>query len=273
MNKYLLTIFSLALCGGVQADVQLSIRDASGVTNTLSSNGQKVRIDFGRMTDYGIIDYAGGMLYLVDFEDNEIMQANLETGGAGTPGEAVSLTLNDQGDGKKIAGYQTRKYELIADGENCGHVYASSKLLKNKDVRSIFEAGRSLQRFTRGMMSGFSSMLSACQRAGMQMADAAENKGAPLLVLDASGKVVSEVTSVNTDKQLAANHYELPSDLKIVDMNEKIDQAVEQTQQIMENMPDMNQLMEQLQQSGGQMTEEQQQQIKKAMEMYQQQLQ
>jgi len=270
MNKYLLALFSLTLCGGVQADVQLSMTDASGVTNTLSSNGQKVRIDFGHMSDYVIFDYASGMLYLVDFEDNEIMQANVKAGATGSPGEAVKLTLNDLGSGKNIAGYPTRKYELIADGENCGHLYASSKLLENKDVRSIFEAGRSLQRFTRGMMGGFGSVLSACQRAGMQLADVAETSGAPLLVVDATGKPVSEVKSIDTDKQLAVSYYELPSGLKIVDMDEKINQAMKQTRQIIENMPDINQLMKEFQQSDGQITDDMQEKMKKALKLYQQ---
>jgi hypothetical protein len=107
----------------------------------------------------------------------------------------------------------------------------------------------------------------------MQLADVIESSGAPLRVVDKAGKLLSEVLAIDTDKKFADNHYELPGGMTVVDMNEKMNQAAPQTRQMMENMPDLDEMMKQMQQGDGQMTEEMQQQMKQMMEQLQQQQQ
>jgi hypothetical protein len=132
---------------------------------------------------------------------------------------------------------------------------------------------RNMQQFSRRMMGGMSETLPVCQRANMQLADAIESSGAPLRVIDSGGKVLSEVLTVDTDKKIDSSHYELPGGMEVVDMSEKMNQSAQQNRQMMENMPDMDELMKQMQQGDGQMTEEMQQQLKQLMEQMQQQQQ
>lgn len=273
MKRIVFTLVSLALFANAIADVQTTVKDGFGSSSTFSSNGQLVRIDGNKIPGFIIIDFASGEFFMVDSSRNEIMKTSV--GQIDTAGGAASLSvsLKDKGGGQKIAGYPTRKFEIIADGEPCGTVYASSKLLKNKDVRAIFESMRNMQQFSRRMMGGMSEILSVCQRANMQMADVIESAGAPLRVVDQGGKTLSEVLAVDTDKKFADNHYELPDGMEVVDISERMNQAAQQTRQMMENMPDMDELMQQMQQGDGQMTEEMQQQMKQLMEQMQQQQQ
>ncbi|MCP4979993.1 MAG: hypothetical protein GY935_05800 [Gammaproteobacteria bacterium] len=274
MKLLLSVLLSLAFSSSVQADLQMLVKDASGRTSTFSSNGQKARIDDKKMQGYVIVDYSSRELFMIDAKRNQILRTSTEESDEGEAGTALSVSLKDKGGGQKIAGFLTRKYELIADGESCGHVYASKELLRNKDVRGIFEAMRGLQRFSRSLTSGLGDLLPLCQRAVMQMSEAIETRGAPLRVNDNKGKLVSVVQSIDTDKKLAGNHYDLPDGMAVVDMGEQMNQAMEQTQKMMENMPDMSEIMKQMQQGDGQMSEQMQQQmeqLKKMMEQLQQQ--
>ena len=271
MKRIGFTLVSLALFANATADVQMTVKDGLGDSSTFSSNGQLVRIDGQQVAGFIIIDYASGEFFMVDSKRNEIMKTSLGQVDATNGDAALSVSLKDKGGGQKIAGYLTQKYELIADGEGCGLIYTSKQLLENKDVRAIFESLRNMQQFSRRMMGAMSGILSVCQRANMQSADAIESSGAPLRVVDNGGKLISEVLAIDTDKKIDSNHYALPSGMEVVDMSDKMNQAAQQTQQMMENMPDMNELMEQMQQGDGQMTEEMQQQLKQLMEQMQQQ--
>jgi len=273
MKRIVFTLIALALFANVSADVQLKVKDGFGGNSTFSSNGQLVRIDSQKMHGFIIIDYAKGEFFMVDSKRNEIMKTSLDKVDATNAAAPVSISLKDKGGGQKIAGYSTRKFELIADGERCGSVYASRQLLKDKNVRAIFESMRNMQQFSRGMMGGMSHTMPVCQRANMQLAEVIESSGAPLRLVDKGGKLLSEVLAVDTDKKFDSNHYALPGGMEVVEMTEKMNQSAQQTQQMMENMPDMDEMMKQMQQGGGQMTEEMQQQMKQMMEQLQQQQQ
>ncbi len=270
MKKLLITCFSLLLASNALADVQFTIRDGKGRTSTFSSNGKMAHIKDKQMPGYVIIDHASGEFNMVDTERGEIMRTRIEKGGVAANDSKISVKLKDKGDGQKIAGYSTRKFEMIANGESCGTIYASSKLLKNNDVRAIFESMRNMQQFSRNMTGGMSRNMAVCDQANMQLADMIESSGVPMRVIDQNGKLESEVLAVDTNKKFAASHYALPSGMKVVDMSDKTNQATQETQQMMEDMPDMGELMKQIQQGGGQMTEEMQQQMEKMQEMMKQ---
>jgi hypothetical protein len=267
MKNFLIICFSFFLVSGTAlADVQITIKGDKGRTSTFSSDGKMARIEDKQMPGYVIIDHASGDFYMVDTQRGEIMKTSMGKGGVVANDSKISVKLKDKGDGPKIAGYSTRKYELIANGESCGTIYASRKLLKNKNVHALFESMRSMQQHTRSMRGGMSGMMSVCDQANMQQADVIESSGVPMRMIDQNGKLESEVLAVDTNKKFAASHYALPSGMKVIDMSDKMNQATQETQQMMEDMPDMGELMKQIQQGGGQMTEEMQQQMEKMQE-------
>ena len=270
MKKFLIICLSLLLASNALADVQFTIRDGEGRTSTFSSNGKMAHIKDKQMPGYVIIDHASGEFNMVDTERGEIMRTRIDKGGVAVNDSKISVKLKDKGGGQKIAGYSTRKFEWIANGESCGTIYASSNLLKNNHVRAIIESMRSMQQFSRSMMGGMRGTMSVCDQADMQLADVIDSSGVPMLVIDQNGNLVTEVLAVDTNKKFAGNHYTLPADMKVVDMSDKMNQATQQTEQMMENMPDMGELMKQIQQGGGKMTEEMQQQMQQMQEMMKQ---
>ena len=269
MIRIVITLAALSFAASASADVQFVMTDMTGQQSTLVSNGSKVRIDNEKMPGYGIIDTERGEYLMVDTERNEAYSASLRSDGETAAARPVSLSVKDKGGGKKIAGYLTRKYRFSADGENCGTIYASKKLMNDDQVRGVFEAFRAMQQTARRMTAGLAGMLTPCQRANLQLADKIDSIGVPLQVLGADGSTLSEVQSVDTDVQVAASRYEVPSGMNIVSMDAQMQQAAE----AMKNMPDMSEMMKQMQQSGGEMTPEMQEQLQKQMEQMQEMLQ
>jgi len=265
MRIFLIALAWAVFCGPAAADVKLVIKDFSGKSSTIYSNGQRSRIESGQMPDYAIVDHGSGEILVVDSERKEITSLKL-AGQTATGGASLSVSLEDRGGGQKIAGYLTRKYQIIANGESCGTVYASKKLIENSELRGMFEAMRGLQDLALGMTAGMSAMLPVCQRANLELADAMASSGAPMRVLDAGGKLISEVIAVDTEHSVAAGSYAVPAGMKIVSMDDKMNQARPQ----MQNMPDMNELMQQMQQSGGEISPEMQQQMEQMKNMLQQ---
>lgn len=271
MKKFpIICFFCFLTSGTAQADVQIMVKGDKGRTSTFSSDGTMARIEDRQMPGYVIINSATGEFFMVDPKRNEIMKTEIGNGGVAVGSSPVSVSLKDRGGGPKISGYDTRKLEMSANGESCGTVYASRKLLNNPGVRAIFESMRSMQQFSRSMMGGMSSMMSVCELANMQLADAIESSGVPMRVIDQAGKLASEVLAVDTSKKFPGDHYKLPAGMKVVDQRERMKQAGQQTQQMMENMPNMDELMKQIQQGGGQMTDEMQQRMEKLKNMFQQ---
>lgn len=273
MKKIVFTLAALSLCANAFADVQLEVRDGFGDNSTFSSNGRLVRIDGEKIEGFIIVNFSSGEFFMIDLKRNEVMRTSLDQVDTSSNVAPININLKDQGGGQKIAGYLTRKYEMIADGEHCGSVYTSSKLLQNGDIRAIFESMRNMQQFSSRMMGSMSEIIPLCQRASMQTVDVIESSGAPLRTVDKNGKLMSEVVGVDTEKTFADDHYKIPAGMTVVDVSEQMNRAAQQSQQMMENMPDMDELIKQMQQNDGQMSEEMQQQMQQMMEQLQQQQQ
>lgn len=267
MGRYLLILAPLLFSAGAGADLQLEIMDVSD-SSTVSSNGQKARIDVNDTPGFVIVDYASGEIFMVDPGRNEVLRGNVSS-----PGEVeqdLGVSLEDKGGGQKIAGYDTRKYHLMTGGRQCGTVYTSEKLFEHAGVRGMFESMRNLKRATRNLMGSMGGMLSDCQRASMQMTEVMESAGAPMKILDENGRLVSEVLSVDTAKTLPADYYDLPSGMKVIDMKEMVQRTMEQIRQALEQVPEKDELMQQNQQDGGQIDEDMQKQIQQMLEQLKQ---
>ena len=266
-----LALAVLALPAG--ADVELQIRDLTGAVNTISSDGSTVRIDSGRQ-GYVLIDPGAGKFYMVDLARGQIMQSSLGKGGVAVTGAGgVKIGFRSDGGGEKIAGYPTRRFTFSANGQDCGTIHASSKLLDNTGIRSMFEAMRTMQHRSRRMMGGLGGLMSPCQQAGLQLTEVIDTIGAPMKMQDDQGQLISEVLAVDTDRKLPTGYYRVPDNLAVVDIDAHLSGAKQQAQEVMQNLPDMNPLIQQMQGGGAGMSEEMQQQMQQRMEQMQQMLQ
>ena len=270
MKKIIIAAMALILVQPVLADIMMTISDGEGRTSDISSDGQRARIQEQGDASYVVIDYTNREMLMVDTKRNEVMRMNLGKGGVGG-GVGIDVQLKKKGGGPVIAGYGTKKYNFTANGEKCGTVYASKKLLKNREVRSLFESMRAMQSQSQRMMQQMGGFLSLCQQANMSLTDALEEVGVPMRIIERDGKVTSDVVKVDTDANYPSSHYEAPAGMTEVDMQQQMQESMQQTDQMMQQMPDMNELMQQMEESGIEIPAETMEQIKQLQQQMQQQ--
>jgi hypothetical protein len=269
MKAILLCLLFFGLCNAAWADVQIKFKDVKGGTSTISSNGQKVRINDAQMSGYALVDSASGEFFMVDPKRKEIIRATpVEIAGV-EDDERLSISLKPRGSGEEIAGYGTGRFDLISNGIQCGILNGSSELMQNPDLQNMFKAMQGMHKMMRSLMAGMAGLLTECQRATSRLSDLVDTAGFVMRVVDDKGKLLFEVLSVDSSIKLADDYYALPADMTVVDMNKKVGQALQKGQEIIQQVPDMDQMMQQFQQNGGEINEETKQQMQQMMEQMQ----
>jgi hypothetical protein len=267
MKAILYFLLLFGICDLAWADVQIKFKNAQGGTSTISSNGNKVRINGAQIPGYVLVDSASGEFFMVDPKRSEIIKATpLEIEG-GKQDERLSVSLMPRGVGDEVAGYGTGRFDLISNGIRCGVLNGSSELVQNRDLRHMFEAMQGMHKMMRSLTAGMAGVLTECQRANSRLADLVDTAGFVMRVVDDKEKLLFEVLLVNTKAILADGYYDLPADMTVVNMNEKTEQAMQKGQEIIQKMPDMEQMM---QQDGGQISDEPQPQMQQMMKQMQQ---
>jgi hypothetical protein len=266
MKAVLFCLLFFGLCNAAWADVQIKFKNVKGSTSTISSNGHKVRINGAQMSGYVLVDSASGEFFMVDPERKEIIRATPVEIALDEEDERLSITLMPRGKGDEIAEYSTGRFDLISNGIQCGRVNGSSELVKNRDLQHMFEAMQGMHKMMRSLRAGVTGQLTECQRATSRLSDLVDTAGFVMRVVDDKGKLLFEVLSVDSSIKLADDYYALPADMTVVNMNEKVGQALQKGQEIIQQVPDMDQMM---QQNGDQIDEQTQQQMKQMMEQMQ----
>ena len=276
--KHWLIVALVTTPSAALADLQIGIQDGDGRNSTISSNGI-----FGHMSDsqdptYVVIDYQKGLFSMVDPKRQQVMQVTTKdfAGIGSSANSKVRIDLQKAGSGPKIAGYATQKFTLGANGTHCSTIFGSQAVLKKKGIQRLMDTMNQFQQQTQKMFGGFRGTMDICTQANLQMADTYKTTGAPLRILDKNGQLESQVVSIETNKNLPPDFYNIPKNFKITNAKEQMKQANQATQQMMESMgddmPDMNAIMQQLQQSG-EITPEMIEQMEKMKELIKQQYQ
>jgi len=269
MKAILPCLLFFGLCNAAWADVQIQFKNVKGIASTISSNGKKVRINDAQMPGYVLVDSASGEFFMVDPKRKEIIRARPVEIAVDEEDERLSISLMPRGAGDRIAGYSTGRFDLISNGIQCGRVNGSSELVKNEDLRNMFKAMQGMHKMMRSLMAGMAGLLTECERATSRLADLVDTAGFVMRVVDDQGKLLFEVLLVNTNATLAAGYYDLPEGMTVVDMNDKVEQAMHKGQELIQQVPDMNQIMQQIQQNGGQIDDATMQQMQQMMEQMQ----
>ena len=269
MKAILPCLLFFGLCNAAWADVQIQFKNVKGIASTISSNGKKVRINDAQMPGYVLVDSASGEFFMVDPKRKEIIRARPVEIAVDEEDERLSISLMPRGAGDRIAGYSTGRFDLISNGIQCGRVNGSSELVKNEDLRNMFKAMQAMHKMMRSLMAGMAGLLTECERATSRLADLVDTAGFVMRVVDDQGKLLFEVLLVNTNATLAAGYYDLPEGMTVVDMNDKVEQAMHEGQELIQQVPDMNQIMQQIQQNGGQIDDATMQQMQQMMKQMQ----
>ena len=248
-----LSLFSSTVFAGTIVD----FRDQKGQDSQFLSEGKMGRLNMAGGKGYIILDYDQQSMKAVVPEHRKILDMNgdipaLSLGAQ--PLEKTPLTIEPDGDGPEIAGYETLKYKLSVNGEFCGTAFASREALEETGMDKMFKALQRMAEQTMKSVAAMQTAMSPCERGLSNTFEHIESIGAPLRSLDKTGKVEVEVTRIQTDVSLPDDTFVIPSDYAVVNVAEKMkkveSQLRTQLQKLQQNMPETEKKIADLQKSG-----------------------
>lgn len=261
----LLTLVSFSVSAGTIVTLQSN----TGQPTKVMMEGGKSRIDTGGQ-DYVLIDYDKKTMFVVVPEKKQIMDMTGDVPSmGGKPAPKLNLSIASQGAGPQIAGYATEKFTLKANGSFCGTVFGSKKAMQTTGIDKLFDSMKSMADKQRAAMGGYASLVDDCTRANMNFASQGDKIGVPMKVLDKNGKTANEIKSIVVNATVPANAFVLPKGYQTVKINDMLKGARQKMSEHQRNMPDMQNMMQQMQQSG-RMTPEALEQMKRYQKMMQQ---
>ncbi len=251
MRHLAATLLVTSIAFPALADTVIQQKSDDGENTTISIKGDWARLDSGGDSEYQLWNLKTGELNVVMPEDRTIMVVNLRAKQSKKKQRPIKATIKKSGKGPKIAGYATTEYTVTAAGKRCGKEYISSAAAKSPEIRRLVENFASLaglDDIMPGPMGAMAqSMQDPCDLASQSLGDQLPKLGMPLKSIDASGRVETEVTSIDTHARLDAKRFELPAGYKRTTMKEMMGEAMKEMQQMMQNIPpEGQQLLQQL---------------------------
>lgn len=244
---------SLIAATAVSADTVIELKNEDNKTQFLT-NGKMARINTRGNDEYMLINFKTKTIYAVTPETRQIVNvSNSMPSLSGVKPPSIRLSIKPVGGGPKIAGYNTRKYRLSADGEYCGAIYASKDALRGTAIESMFDTMKTMADNHRKSLGGFAAAIPACQMAKIQLAEKLPEIGAPMRTTDKKGHIDTEITMILKNAGVDPHNYSFPPGYKKVSMGEKIEKALADSQQMdrtQKNRPEMQRMMREMQQSG-----------------------
>lgn len=144
---------------------------------------------------------------------------------------AVDVKLVRKGAGPAIAGYPTDHYVVTANGKRCGEEFLSNKAMD--DLKATAVASERFWQFGEESASGMGGARSdPCDLAGSQLGRSYRSSGIPLRVLGADGSLDMEVTRIVKNAAPPPGGFALPSGYAVIDMQQQMQDAMRQMQQM-----------------------------------------
>lgn len=271
MNKttWLCTLTLLCITAASSADTVIEF-NYDNTRSQFLTNGSMARINSRGTSDYMIVNFKSKTIYSVIPDDKQItnLSSSLSSFSAvKTP--AVRLDIKPAGRGPVIAGYNTNKYRLSANGEYCGTLFASKEALQGTTIEHMFGALKTMTDNHLESLGGFALVIPDCKLAKMRLAEKIQYIGAPMRVLDIEGNIESEITRIIKNAGVAPQNYAFPPSYRKVSMDERIDHILSsstETEQKPGSKAEIRRKMRELRRSG-KMTPETREQMRQYQQM------
>ncbi len=218
--------FAFLFCTAtVSADTVIEFK-FDGKQSQFLTDGKNARINTRNSEDFMLVNFDSNTIYTVNPAKKEVF--NLSDSFPSITGiepPKIRVDIKPAGNGPQIAGFQTRKFRLSADGDYCGMIYASKDALKGTDIESMFDTFKSMADSQLKSLGGFAAIIPSCQMARIRLTEKLPYIGAPMRVIDVEGNVESEITRIIKNARVEPHNYSIPKHFDNVSLDEKIEQA------------------------------------------------
>ena len=209
----------------VSADTVVEFKYSNEQSQFLT-NGKNARINTRGTDEFMLVNFDRKTIYTVDPGKKQVFNfSDSMPSISGFEPPKVRVDIKPAGKGPQIAGYNTRKYRLSADGEYCGTIFASKDAVMGTSIESMFDTLKAMGESHLNSLGGFAAIIPSCQMARLRLTEKLAYIGAPMRVIDIEGKVESEITRIVKNARVAPQSYAIPAGYTQVSMDEKIEQA------------------------------------------------
>ena len=263
--KLLCIIGVLAVQQVAFATVLIESRQGDGSIDKVYIKGAQVRIDSSVEPGYVLINTDKGTMHAVNHTEKQIMDIGeaISQNKQTMPGnkKQFDVKFSSKGSGPTIAGYSTKHYVIMVNGQKCSDEYTSKKLMKDLGVEKTF---KKLMKMFKDLVPDMSGMMNQdpCMAAEQQISENYIKHGFPMRSVNKDGSLETEVVKIKKNASVPAGGFDFPKGYKMVDMSQMMQgmpampQMSPEDMKAMENMdPEkmkelMEKMMEQMQQMG-----------------------
>lgn len=275
MIKIKLFVIAALLSGTatVSADTVIEFKYDNNKSQFLT-NGKKARINTRNTDDFMLANFNSNTIYTVSPEKKQVfnLSSSFPTISGFEPPK-VRVDIKPAGKGPDIAGYNTNKFRLSANGEYCGTIFASKDALKGTAIETMLDTLKAMADSQLKSLGGFAAVIPDCQMARLRLAEKLAYIGAPMRVIDIEGNVHSEITRIIKNARVEPHNYSIPKNYHNVSLDEKIEQAKQdgrQQQKAQLSKSEMQRMIREIRR-GGRLSPEEKEQIRRYREMMRQQ--
>lgn len=212
----------------------------------LYSNGKKARIETNEAGAYTIIDPAAGVAYAVMESDKQIMKISLSKTSKSS-GTQASVQVKEVGNGPRVIGYKTKKYDYYVNGTSCGSIFTSKKALKDTDLEPIYTFIESMSAKLESLSNQFNTNTNPCTKGSVGLSEKMRKTGLAMKTVARDGSISSEIVAIDKHAKLPPNAFTVPQGYAVRDM----DQMQQSMQQELDKQSvNMDEMMRQIQDSG-----------------------
>ena len=235
-TRYLLTALTL-IAFNSQAATLIEVKTPEGQTKVYR-DGARSRMDTAD-GGYMLVDSQAETMLLVMPSERRVMDMSqmLKTAPPAGDGNPVKVTFKKEGSGPRIAGYKTTQYQYAADGKACGTVMASEQALEDSGLEEAFAMMQRMAARADAMMMAFNARTDPCQRAGTRFSEHARDIGIPMRITMGKDQLISEIVRIEKQAKLPPNAFVVPDGYQVMN-----------TGQLLQQLPNMQEMMQQMQQ-------------------------
>ena len=222
----------------LSAATLVEVEQANKEVQKMWIEGNKLRVDMAGKNEYMIADYQSNKIYLVDPNKKEIMDMSQFVNKNEQSTKGLKIDIEAMGKGPQIAGYETSKYQLFANGKQCRQVLISKKAQQDAGIEGLMEALSQVDINPLG-----AQFLQDCDRASILFARKMKNIGMPLATVN-NGKLDDKVRKIQKNAALPAGGFKLPQGYRQINLQQKIQDAMGSAFQGGQINPEMQKMME-----------------------------
>jgi len=233
--SFTLAISLTCIAYNLQAATLIKNKDEKGAVNTILIDKNNARMQSNKPEQYMLVQLKDKKLYTVNTKKKQIINMAVPSMKVMPTAHTVEMKeptikaeLIKKGVGPQIAGFDTMRYQMKANGKFCSDQYFALKALEIPHIKAYMQGMQDFAADRRKKISTLATVASKkpCLLAKEQLNNKINTLGYSMRSVNENGKVKHEVISIETKVKTDAKIFSLPENYSTVSPFEMMKQAM-----------------------------------------------